>query len=163
MNTGGCSDTHTDRRFCSIEVEYSVENMPASHTIDTERNLITTVWSGEANDAEMCDSLTKYQQDIRSDPEYCSYNEIVDFSKASGFKITTEGLRKLVQIASAGDNQEFRTKMAIIVSAPVAYGLARMYEVYRSLIPKVSKEIRIFRQYESALDWLDGRIHADSD
>jgi hypothetical protein len=137
--------------------------MPALHEIDTDRKLITTTWSGEATDTELIDALTKYQQGIKSHPDYCSYNEIVDFSKTSDFKLSTDGLRMLVQIAAKSDVRGVKTRLAIIVGAPVAYGLARMYEVYRSLVPKVSKEVRVFRKLEDGFQWIGGNPHIDSD
>jgi hypothetical protein len=53
--------------------------MPAQHNIDNKRRLITTLWFGGAIDSELIEALTKYQQDIKSRPNYFSYNEIVDF------------------------------------------------------------------------------------
>ena len=136
--------------------------MPALHKIDNDMKLITTTWSGEAVDSELIDALTKYQQDIKSKPEYCSYNEIVDFSQAIDFKLSSDGLRRLVQIAAHGDVRGVKTKLAIIVSKPVAYGLARMYEAYRTFVPGVSKEVRVFRDYKNALGWISGESDPDS-
>jgi hypothetical protein len=135
--------------------------MPALHKIDNDVRLITTMWSGEATDSDLIDALTKYQQDIRSQADYCSYNEIVDFSKARGFKLSTEGLRRLVKIAAKSDVQEVKTKLAIIVSEPVAYGLARIYEAYRTLVPSLSKEVRVFKNYSNALEWIAGNPVTD--
>jgi hypothetical protein len=128
--------------------------MPAFHKIESDLKLITTTWSGEATDSELIDALTKYQQDIKSNPDYCFYNEIVDFSKAVNFKLSTAGLRKLVQIATGSDVKGVKTKLAIIVSEPVAYGLARIYEAYRSLLPNVSKEVSVFKNHYNALEWV---------
>jgi hypothetical protein len=66
--------------------------MPALHKIDNDIKLITTIWSGEVTDSQLIDALTKYQQDIRSRADYFCYNEIVDFTKASDFKLSTAGL-----------------------------------------------------------------------
>ena len=133
------------------------EAMPAQHKIDNDVKLITTIWYGEANDTELIDSLLKYHQEIKSNPDYSSYNEVVDFSKASGFKLSTNGIAKLVEIAASTDIEGVKTKLAIIVSAPFAYGLARMYEAYRSLKPSVSKEVRVFKTYDESLEWIIGK------
>jgi hypothetical protein len=132
--------------------------MPALHKIDNDIKLITTIWSGEATDTELINALLKYQQEIKSHPDYCSYNEIVDFSKASDFKLSTDGLRRLVEIAANTDARGGKTRLAIIVSAPVAYGLARMYTAYRSFVPNVSKEVHVFRNYSKALEWIAGNL-----
>jgi hypothetical protein len=129
--------------------------MPAQHKIDSDIKLIYTIWSGEATDSDLIDALTKYQ-DIRSQADYCRYNEIVDFSNATDFKLSSAGLRRLVHMASNSAVQGVKTKLAIIVSAPVAYGLARMYEAYRTLVPSVSKEVHVFKNYDNALQWISG-------
>jgi hypothetical protein len=136
--------------------------MPALHKIDNEVKLITTIWSGEATANDLIDALTKYQQDVRSQADYFCFNEIVDFSKTSDFKLSTAGLRKLVQIAADSDVQGVKTKLAIIVSSPVAYGLARMYEAYRTLVPSLYKEVRVFKNYSNALEWITGNSLTDS-
>jgi len=133
------------------------EAMPAQHKIDNDVKLITTIWYGEANDTELINALLKYHQEIKSKPSYSSYNELVDFSKASGFKLSTNGIVKLVEIAASTDVEEVKTKLAIIVSAPLAYGFARMYETYRSLKPSVSKEVRVFKTYDKSLEWIIGK------
>ena len=130
--------------------------MPALHNIDEELRIITTIWSGEATDSDLIEALLKYQQDIRTQDDYCSYHEIVDFSEAGDFKLSTKGLRTLVQIAAGGDVREIGTRLAIIVSSPFAYGLARMYETYRSFVPSVSKEVRIFKNLSDAREWIIG-------
>jgi hypothetical protein len=127
--------------------------MPVHHEIDNDIKLITTIWSGEAADNELIDSLSRYQQDIRSQPDYYSYDEILDFSNAANFNLSTEGIKKLAKIAASSDSEKIKSKLAIIVSQPFAFGLARMYETYRSLLPGV-KEVRIFRNYRDARDWL---------
>ncbi len=136
--------------------------MPALHQIDSDIKVITTTWYGDATDGELVDALTKYQQEIRSQADYYSYNEIVDFSKATDFKLSTDGLKKLVQIATYGDIQGIKTKLAIVVSAPVAYGLARMYEAYRTFVPSASKEVRVFKNCSKALEWISTSLDTDS-
>ena len=137
-------------------------DMPALHKIDDGMKLITTIWSGEASDAELVNALIRYQQDIKSLPVYHSYNEIADFSGAGAFKLSADGLRKLVQIATESDVRGVKTKLAIIVSEPVAYGLARMYEAYRTFKANASKEVRVFRNYSNALKWIACAPDTDS-
>ena len=129
-------------------------HMPALHNIDDELKLITTVWSGVASDTDLIDALLKYQQEIKCGPAYAAYNEIVDFRKAADFTLSAEGIVKLARAASSSDVPGVKTKLAIIVTAPVAYGLGRMYEVYRSLAPGVAKEVRVFKTYEDAFAWI---------
>jgi len=129
--------------------------MPAHHTIDDTKKLITTTWSGEAVDNELIAALTKYQQDIRSQSQYYSFNDIVDFSTVNSFRLSTEGIIKLAQLAANTDILGIKTKLAIIVKKPIAFGLGRMYETYRNVMPSGLKEVRVFMNHSDALVWIE--------
>ncbi len=130
--------------------------MPVQHSIDHSTKIITTTWSGEAADIELIEALLKYQQNIKNQSEFCSFSEIVDFRTVSVFKLSPEGLLRLAQIAAGTDVPGVKTKLAIVVSKPVAFGFGRMYEAYRSLIPHIGgKEVRVFKDINDALEWIE--------
>lgn len=131
--------------------------MPVLHKIDDDAKLITTIWSGDAVDSELLDALAKYLQNIKSLPLYASYNEIVDLTGASNFLLSSDGIKKLAHLASIYDPQGVKTKLAIVVNKPIAFGLARMYEIYRSLLPSGSKEVRVFKNYQDCLQWIGSK------
>ena len=131
--------------------------MPAQHNIDNKRRLITTLWFGGAIDSELIEALTKYQQDIKSQPKYFSYNEIVDFGQASSFKLSTQGIMTLAHLATKTDSQGVKTKLAIVVNNSLAYGLGRMYVTYRSLVPRGRKDVGVFMGYYDALEWIEAK------
>ena len=133
--------------------------MPVLHKIDDDAKLITTIWSGDAVDSELLDALAKYHQNIKSLPQYASYNEILDFSGANNFLLSSDGIKKLAQMASLNDPQGVKAKLAIVVNKPIAFGLARMYEIYRSLLPSGSKEVRVFKNYQDCLQWIGSKGH----
>ncbi len=133
--------------------------MPAQHTIDNGNKRITTTWSGEATDGELIDALLKYQQNIRSRPDYSSYDEIVDFSGVSVFNLTTDGILRVAQMAAGTDPREVRTRLAIVVTMPFAYGMGRMYGIYRGLIHSAEKEVRVFKNYSDALEWIERKTN----
>ena len=128
--------------------------MPANHYVDTKRQLIITTWEGKAHDIEFIEAIRKYQNDIQNNPDYIHFNEIVNFSEVTGIKLTAEGIRTIGQIASNTDKNETNRKLAIIVSSTLAYGLARMYEAYRSFSKKAQKEINIFKNEKDAFEWI---------
>lgn len=128
--------------------------MPASHSIDDINHLIVTTWTGVATDPEFYDAFLNYYQNIKSRPEYYSFDEIVDFRETTDFKLSPEGLRNLVKLTSSKDIQGIKTKLAIVVTLPLGYGLAKMYEIYRNIRPNTTKELRVFRSYNHALDWI---------
>ena len=129
--------------------------MPAKHTINTDAKLLITEWEGDAIDIDFIEALKKYQSDIQSQNEYRNFNEIVDLTKVTSFKLTTDGLRNIGSIAANTDSHDAVTKLAIIVPSKFAYGLARMYEVYRSFSNKSTKNIHIFRNETDALHWIN--------
>lgn len=129
--------------------------MPANHHIDNQSQLIITTWEGDACDIEFIQAIKNYQNTIQNHPDYIHYNEVVNFSNLSGIKLTTEGIQKIGEIASNTDTEDAHRKLAIIVSSNLAYGLARMYETYRSFSKKACKEIRIFKNEQDALNWVE--------
>jgi hypothetical protein len=130
--------------------------MPAEYNIDKSIKLIVTTWSGVASDSELIDALSKYHQEIRSQADYHTYNEILDLSRVSSFMLSTDGIKNLAQLAVNADVENVKTKLAIIVSTPLAYGLGRMYVTYRSLVPGGGKEVRVYKMYRDALAWMEG-------
>jgi len=128
--------------------------MATKHIIDDQEKLLITLCDGEANDKEFIHSLKKYQREIQNDPKYINYNELVNFSEVTSIKISITGLITLSQIASSTDNEQAIRKVALIVSSNVAFGLARMFEVYRSFEKNACKKIRVFRKEHEAYTWL---------
>ena len=141
-------------RFSIRQIRSKRCPMTVWHTINPDKKLITTVWTGEATDGEFIVALSKYQLEIKSQPEYVDYDEVLDLSGTTSFKLTPGGLRRLADIGAKTDNQSSRTRLAIIVTQTVAYGLARMYQTYRSFIPNASKEVKVFRNSFPALQWI---------
>lgn len=128
--------------------------MPAEHTIDKQRQLIITTWEGKVQDVEFIDALKKYQNEIQNQPEYMAFNEIVNLSGATGYKISVDGIKAVASMASSTDKEDMCRKLAIVVNSTLAYGLARMYEAYRSFSRQASKEISIFKNEKDAYEWL---------
>ena len=128
--------------------------MPANHNIDNKRQLIITTWEGEARDAEFIEAIKQYQKDIQNHPDYINFNEIVNLSGVTRYKLTTERIKAIGQIASSTDNTNINRKLAIIVSSTFAFGLARMYEAYKSFSIKSRKEINIFKNEKDAFEWV---------
>ena len=128
--------------------------MPAVHTIDHDQKVIITTWEGEPTTQDLADAFKKYQLEIREDPQHISFNELVDFSGIKGISLNSNGLRILADIAAKSDITQVKTKLAIVVKPGLTFGFARMYEIYRNLNPKKSKEIKVFQDSTPALAWL---------
>ena len=57
--------------------------MPAKQKIYSKKPTYNT-WVGEATDDELIDAITRYQQEVKSNPDYLTYNEILDLSTIRG-------------------------------------------------------------------------------
>ncbi len=88
------------------------------------------------------------------DPTIAGYDELADLRTVTAFSVTPAGLRRLASIAANMDDPNSPSKFAIVTSTATAYGLARMYEAYRELDPRSTKEVSVFEDIESALVWL---------
>jgi len=128
--------------------------MPAHHVIDKKNKLIVTTWEGDVVDIDLIEALKIYQQEIQGHPDYLGYNELVDFSNVGRIKVTTEGIKNIGRTASTTDQNGIDRKLAFVVSSDLAFGLARMYEVYRSFSRKTNKEVRTFKNRSDACKWV---------
>ena len=128
--------------------------MPAKHHIDDNNKLVITTWAGKLDDNEMIQIYLQYLKNIKTLPQYIPYNEIADFSKADEINLTVEGIKRVGEIASTADCEDVKTKCAIVVNSNLAFGLARMYQVYRSFSPRANKQLRVFKHEQDAREWL---------
>lgn len=70
-------------------------------------------------------------------------------------KLTTEGIKNIGRIASSTESMDKKRKLALVVYSSFAFGMARMYEAYRSFSSKSNKEVRVFRNRDDAFNWLN--------
>jgi len=135
--------------------------MPINHHINHASKLILTSVVGDASDIEFIHAIEKYQKDIKNTPDYLNFNEIVDLSDVTNMQITTTGIMTISRIAAETDREGEQTKLALIVSSSLAYGMARMYSMYRSFSPKANKDVRVFNNKQDAYQWLNTNPHPD--
>ena len=88
--------------------------MPVLHKIDDDAKLILQSGLEMPLTVNFLDALAKYQQNIKSLPRYASYNEILDFSGASNFLLSSEGIKKLAHMASMNDSQGVRPNLQLL-------------------------------------------------
>ncbi|MFC1837390.1 STAS/SEC14 domain-containing protein [Thermodesulfobacteriota bacterium] len=136
--------------------------MPVTNYIDKKNKIIITSWHGEPSDSDLIDALNIYLRDIKSKPELNDYNELVNFGDSQGFKLTANALIELGRIASKSDKPG-NNKLAIVVSSPLAYGLARMYEVHRNFNPQSTKKVLVFKSEIEAKTWLEPQEEPKTD
>ena len=128
--------------------------MPAEHDIDIQARLLITTWEGVAIDIDFIEAIKKYQQDIQGQKDYRDFNEVVDLTNVTVMKLTIDGLKKISSVASTTDQNRSSTKLAIIVLSNLVYGIAKIYQAYRSFSNNSKKELRVFKNKNDAFEWV---------
>jgi hypothetical protein len=84
-------------------------------------------------------------------------NDIVDL-RAADLRISAGAMWKLIGMLARLDALGIRTRVAVVATRPVAYGLARMYELIRGSSLGATEEIRVFRDYDAAVVWAASQL-----
>ena len=133
--------------------------MTFSVSINRSRQFVWTTWNNTVTDELLCE----YQRSVWGDPSIVGYDELEDLRAVTAFSATPAGLRRLASIAAGMDDPDCRSKFAMVTSTNMGFGLARMYEAYRELDPRSTKEVAVFGDIKSAFAWLcpDVQLTAD--
>src|SRR5262249_11384908 len=96
-----------------------------------------------------------YQREVWSRPDVRGYDELVDMTAVEEIEQPSAArIRELASLAAGMDAPDVPSKFAIVAPATIAYGLGRMFEVYREMDPRSTKEVSVFRTREEALAFL---------
>jgi hypothetical protein len=121
--------------------------------IDTERLRVVTTWGSIVTDA----ALMAYQKSVWSNPAVRGFDELIDFRGLEKVEVTTEGLEAVAYAAADMDDPNEPSRFAIVIGDSLSFGLSRMYEAFREMHEKSSRQIMIFNDPKEALTWLDER------
>jgi hypothetical protein len=125
--------------------------MPIDYWIDPEQQLVRAEARGILTEKELFD----YQRAVWSRPEVAGYNELFDMSEVEQIaQPESDQIKQLALLASSMDAPAPASRFAIVAPGALAFGLGRMYEVYRSLDDRSTKEVSVFRSMPEALTWL---------
>jgi hypothetical protein len=131
--------------------------MPITYTIDRTRRTVYASASGVLTPKD----LFTYQNEVWSMPELRGYDECVDMQAVTDIEAATDSnMKALAELSARMDDPSAKSKFAIIAREDLHYGLARMYGTYRSMQPKSTRTLAIFRKREDALRWLSGESTA---
>jgi hypothetical protein len=127
--------------------------MPITYRIDHDRHLVVA----EGHGLVSADDLLRYQREAWSRSDVAGYDELVDMTDAGEFRDPArDSLRSLADLAARMDTQGATTRLAIVAPHDLAFGLGRMYEAYRGLQERSTKQVTVFRDREGAVRWLEG-------
>lgn len=127
--------------------------MLVSHRIDHDSKVIITTFAPEDVTLKLfLETFNKYQDELKYLPDFQKYNELVDFRPITSINITASELKQLSNLASKQDTREIVTKLALLVDSKPAFTLAKVCEVIRNLNPASKKQVKVFQEFEEALD-----------
>jgi hypothetical protein len=122
--------------------------MPISYEIDEVNGWVRMVGSGVITD----DEVLAYRQSLVADPRFHpSMKLLSDMRGIESVQVTAGGIRRLVHEESTHAQQLAARRLAIVTDSPVAYGMARMYQM---LAENAGGAIQVFRRVEEATAWL---------
>ena len=129
--------------------------MPITYEIDHGQRLVTAIPHGKLVDAD----IFKYQQEVWSRPDVKGYDELIDMTGVTEIEfISTKRVAFLADLSASMDPPALTSKLAIIATTDLHFGLARMYETYRGTAKQGTKAVRVFRDRGEALQWLGTNV-----
>jgi hypothetical protein len=121
--------------------------MPTTVTIDRARGIRVMAGTGMLRAPDFIDVNEK----IRADPElFGLIRSMIDLREASLDELTAAEVHAVVNLPPLPRQAETRT--AIVATAPVAFGMARMYSMLQE--SQRGGNVRVFDDYDEGLDWL---------
>jgi hypothetical protein len=125
--------------------------MPIRYIIDHDRKVVLAAGFGR-----FChEDVMGYQQEVWSKAEVRGYHELMDMTRVEDIEVpTSDRVRHLASLSASMDHPSARTRFAIIAPEPLAYGLGRMFETFRGLDLRSTKDVSVCRTLEEALDYL---------
>jgi hypothetical protein len=125
--------------------------MPIEYEIDHDRRLVLATARGILTE----DDIFGYQREVWSRGDVAGYDELIDMSDVEQIvSPQTSRIMDLAGLSASMDTRDTVTKFAIVAPGDLAYGLGRMYETYRSLNEKSTKQVGVFRSMQEALAWI---------
>lgn len=121
--------------------------MPIEFTIDHARRLVTATARGMLTGQD----VFGYQRTVWSRADVQGYNELLDMRAVEGIDLpSVDNMRALAQLSASMDIPATSSKFAIVATSDEAFGLSRMYETYRHLEGKSTKQVAVFRTLTEA-------------
>lgn len=126
--------------------------MPIEYTIDHARRLVLATGRGTLSG----DDIFGYQKDVWSRPEVSGYDELMDMTDIEKIDLrSVEHIKQLAELSASMDATAAQSRFAIVAPGDYAYGLGRMYESYRRLEGRSTKQVGVFRSHADAMAFLE--------
>ena len=116
--------------------------MPIAYRIDHDNRLVVARGYGLFSPGDVFD----YQTTAWSDPGLAGYDELIDMTHVTEVSLpSAQRIQELASVAARMDVATVRSRFAIVAPTDLAYGLGRMFKVYREADERGSKEVGVFR------------------
>jgi hypothetical protein len=124
--------------------------MPFDSVIEADRHLIVTTGTGVITGEEglACCLALKERSDFNP-----AFNQLLDLTQATRFDATASQLQRI----AAQFLFSSTSRRAIVAKNPAIFGLARMFESYRS-VSGVGEEVMVFSEMDKAVEWLNSGV-----
>jgi hypothetical protein len=120
--------------------------MPCSSKIYKERRLVFTTASGEVTFAEAVANEDRLYGDPDFDPTFV---HLIDGTQVTKTEISASELSSLARRTRLAP----QSRTALVVTSPVLYGLARMFQAYLE-VSRASESMAVFKELDKAKEWL---------
>lgn len=125
--------------------------MPIVYRVDHHARVVVAAGHGIFSDSD----VFGYQREVWSRNDVAGYNELIDMTHVERIALPSADRVKDLAILAAGmDDSHSTSRMAVVASDNFAFGLGRMFQSFRELDRRSTKEIGIFRTMEEALVFL---------
>lgn len=125
--------------------------MPITYQIEHDLRLVIATPHGKLADAD----IFRYQQEVWTRLDTKGYDELIDMTGVSEIEfISNNRVAFLADLSASMDAPGLASKLAIIATTDLHFGLARMYETYRETTKQGTKLVRVFRNRNDAIQWL---------
>lgn len=122
--------------------------MSITYRIDTAQNIVWTTATGVLTDAD----LLAHKRNLINDPAFKpGSRELSDVRAVERLEVTPNGISQFVARDKADSAKLGDHKLAIVASADVVYGMARMYQ---TLSNEEVQHVMVFRTIPEARAWL---------
>lgn len=131
--------------------------MAIEYRVDHDRRLVLAAGRGVMTDAD----VFGYQQSVWSRPDVAGYDEMIDMTAVERIEVPPpERIKALADLSAGMDPPSVSSRFVIAAPTNLAYWLSRVYEGYRGLDERSTKEVVVVRTRAEALAFLG--IDADA-
>ena len=119
-------------------------------------------WGGDPEDARVTtwgtakiEGLDAWVEEGLSDPRYRPGMRIlIDHSRLDWSGLTPTDIQQRIELFAKQATRLGQISAALVMRAPVDFGIARMEQAYIELHPEIQIELGVFLSIEAAREWL---------